>query len=351
MANKEEVVMQYLTKIWLRFFLLGCVVVLSGCSSSEMAPYSKTFDHILTDQYIWSYGSGGIYWVSNEKIVLEAQIKNDLGVLNHGLFEVDVRGGSYIKLVDVPKSGPYPYKYCFDGKTLHVMTAGGAFKKVNSPKEYQVKISELAKKNKRNRYSSLRCGFVDTLKEEKARYIPLRFEDGFIRNQAGESKTDSVRVFLSDGLGNNLKELDEPRLDSRGVIGVRRFVPHMNAYSGNTSFNRNCTYLTWLYREDWRLEQKELCIHDWSSGSKLIQNLKGALYVEHHTDLKKQPKTYVISQEKELPIEMEQVRGSAVSPDGCKVAYGVGAYKSGKSGVRQKLKVFNYCEYQQKGQK
>ncbi len=55
----------------------------------------RSFDHILTDQYVWSYGQGGIYWVSNEQVVLEARIKNEKGELDWGLFQVDVRDGSY----------------------------------------------------------------------------------------------------------------------------------------------------------------------------------------------------------------------------------------------------------------
>jgi hypothetical protein len=345
MANKGEVVMQYLTKIWFRIFLLGCVAVLSGCSSSDMTPYLKTFDKILTNQYIEAYSQGGIYWVSNEQVVLEAYIRNDQGVLDRGLYQVDVRDGAYLKVVDIPDKDPTTYKFCFDGSVLHVMTARGIFKKVNSPKEYQVKISELVKKNKRNNYSPLRCGFVDTPKGTRVSYIPLSFDDGFIKNQAGETKTDSVRIFLSDDSGSNLKELSGLMLDSRGFIGVRKYVPHMDAYFGNTSFNRNCTYLTWLYREDWKLEQKELCLKDWSAGSILVHNIKDALYLEHYTS--RSSNTYVLQGDIEVVIEEGTGRGATASPNGCMVAYGEDN-RHGVSKVRQKLKIFNYCDYQQK---
>tara|TARA_R110001599_G_scaffold330580_2_gene545058 strand:+ start:2267 stop:3301 length:1035 start_codon:yes stop_codon:yes gene_type:complete len=336
----------------LQLLLLGFLVALFGCSSqSDLSDYSKTFDNILTDQYIWSYGSGGIYWVSNEQVVLEAHVKNQQGALDKGLYQVDVRDGSYLKVVDVPEDTPITYTYCFDEKVLHVMTARGIFTLVNQPKSYQVEIRELGSKNRNNRYSPLRCDFVDIPQGKRVGYIPIRAEDGFIKNQGGDSKTDAVKVFLSDDLGNNLKELDGQRIDSRGVIGVRRFLPRMNAYFGSTSFNRGCTNLTWLHRDGWKLEQKELCLKDWEFGSKIVHSLKDALYVEHHTDRKKQPKTYVIYQDKELPLEMEQVRSSSVSPNGCKVAYGIGKYKDGRLGPRQKLKIFDHCEYQQKGLK
>lgn len=339
-------------ELFSRFILLACLGVLSACSNpNNPQSYLKTFDHILTDQYVWSYGRGGIYWVSNNHLVLEAQIKNDLGVLTHGLFEVDVRDGSSIKLVDVPKTGPYPYKYCFDGNVLHVMTSGGSFELVNEPKSYQIKIREQGKKNKENDYSSLRCGFVDLPIEAKARFIPLKSENGFMKNQAGATKDDPVKVLLTDEQGTSLKEIAKLPLGEGGVLGIRHFIPHMNAYFGNSYFDKNCTKLSWLHRDDWRLEQKELCLDEWTFGSRVILQLKDALYVEHHTDTKNEPKSYVIYPEHELPVETEQIRNSTVSPDGCKVAYGIGKYQSGRNGPRQKLKVFNYCEYQQKGQK
>lgn len=331
-------------ELFSRFILLAGLGVLVACSNpNNPQTHLKTFDHILTDQYVWGYGGGGIYWVSNTHIVLEAHIKNELGVLNHGLFEVDVRDGSSTKLVEVPKSGPYPYSYCFDGSVLHVMTSGGRFELVNEPKNYQIEIREKGELNGKNDYSPIRCRYVDLPIEAKARFIPLKSENGFMKNQAGATKDDPVKVFLTDEQGTNLREIAELPLGEGGVLGIRHFIPHMNAYFGYSYFDKDCTKLSWLYRDGWRLEQKELCLKDWTHGSRVVLQLKDALYVEHHTDTKNEPKSYVIYPKQELPIETEQIRNSIVSPDGCMVAYGIGKYRSGWKKPRQVLKVFDYC--------
>ncbi len=339
-------------RVLTRLVIIFNILVLNGCSkngtSSDLEDYLKTFDQVLTDQYIWGYGSGGIYWVSNDQVVLEAHIMDKKGVLDRGLYQVDVVDGSYKKVVDVPDEGPITYKYCFDGTKLHVMTSRGIFTQTNSPSGYQVEIREMGKLKDHNRYSPLRCRFTSLPQGKKVAYIPLREKDGFVKNQGGETKSEPVRVFLTDETGINIQELGGKRLDARGLIGIRKYVPHKNAYFGNTSFNNNCTYLSWLYRDGWMLEQKKLCLSDWSVGSRVISNLKDALYVEHHTDTANEPKSYVIYPDKTLPIETVQIRSSTVSPDGCKVAYGIGKYQSGSKGPRQKLKVFNYCEYQKK---
>lgn len=336
--------------IFIRMLLLACIGVLFGCSNpNNPQSYLKTFDHILTDQYIWGYGGGGIYWVSNVQVVLEAHIKNENGELNKGLYQVDVRNGSSIKLVDVPKSGPYPYKYCFDGSVLHVMTNGGAFELINEPKDYKVKIRKSSKLNDHNDYRPLRCRYVDLPPEAKARFIPLKSENGFMKNQAGATKDDPVKVLLTDEQGKSLKEIAELPPGSPGVIGIRRFVPHLNAYFGYTSFNKNCSDISWLYREGWKLLQEKLCLKGWPFGSILVHNIKNALYLEHYTT--RSSPSYILLNKQEIMVEDGIGRGAAVSPNGCLIAYGVGDSKRENSGVRQKLKLFNYCEYQQKGQK
>ena len=233
------------------------------------------------------------------------------------------------------------------------MSSRGEFTKVAETKGYRVDIRALQQLSEHNRYSPIRCGFTEIPVGKGHGFIPLSVADGMIKNQAGATKGDRVRVFRSDDSGNNLQELFGQRLDKRGILGVRRFVPHMNAYFGNSSFGHSafsddCTYLSWLYRDGWRVEQEELCIRDWAFGSRLIHSLKGALYVEHHTDRKRHAKSYIITQGQELPLEQEQIRGSSVSPDGCKIAYGLGRYRNGNRGPRQRLRVFNYCQYQGK---
>ena len=332
-----------------RMFVLGWLGALLGCSSqNDPSSYFKTFDHIVTDQYRETYGQGGIYWVSNDHVVLEAYLKTEQSDLDLGIYQVSVNDGSFIKVVDITDDQPTTYKFCFDGAVLHVMTKRGDFNLVTAPQGYKVLLRQMREKNRSNEYSPIRCQFVEIPKEKKTGYAVLKAEDGLMKNKAGETEHEPVKVFLSDDFGQNLVEISERPVGLGGVRGVRRYIPYANAYFGNSYIKNNCTDLSWIFRDGWRLEQKRICLGDKPFGSRVIHSVKGALYVEHITERKNVPKSYVIIDGKELTIETDMIRGSSVSPDGCKVAYGIGGY-SGKSGLRQQLKLFNYCEYLEKG--
>lgn len=333
-----------------QLLLLGYMCMLFGCSSQiESKPYLKTFDHILTDQYVWFYGQGGIYWVSNEHVVLEANVKNAQGILDSGLYQVNVRDGSYLKVVDVPEERPFYYTYCFDGSVLTVMTGKGLLNLENKPEHYSVVIRERRKKTKSNSYSSFRCEFVEN-PTANAGYAALRDGDGYLKYE--RSGQDRRHVFLADKEGKNLKKLIEQNIVRKGPLGmfsIKYFLEDEGAYFGYSPWNKNnCTELWWLYLANWKYTNQKLCLTDWAFGSRLLHRLSDAFYVEHHTDQKGKPKSYVIYKENELAIEMDNVRGSSVSPNGCLVAFGVGNNAKGKSGVRQKLKLFDYCEYKKK---
>ena len=229
------------------------------------------------------------------------------------------------------------------------MRSRGTFTQTNPANGYQVEITEKGELNGHNDYSPMRCRYVDLPKEVKARFIPLKSENGFMKNQAGATKDDPVKVFLADEHGANLKEISQLPPGSSGVIGIRSFVPHLNAYFGYTSFNKNCSDISWLYREGWKLKQEKLCLKDWPFGSILVHNIKDSLYLEHYTT--RGSPSYILLKNKEIMVEDGIGRGASVSPNGCLIAYGVGDSKRENSGVRQKLKLFNYCDYQQKGQK
>lgn len=336
--------------IFLKILMLACVGALVGCSNpNNPQTYLKTFDHILTDQYTKSYGGGGIYWVSNEQVVMEAHVKDEKGELDRGLYQVDVRDGSYTKIVEVPDKTPINYMYCFDGKTLHVMRSRGKFSQTNPANGYQVEIREMGELNDNNDYSPLRCRFVDLPSEAKARFIPLKGENGFMKNQAGATKDKPVKVLLTDEQGNSLKEIAQLPSGSSGVIGLRRFVPHLNAYFGQTAFNKYCTDISWLYREGWKLEQETLCLKDLETNRIFVHSIKNGFYLEQY-NVRSSP-SYILLKNKPIMVEDGIGRGASVSPNGCLIAYGVGDSKRENSGVRQKLKLFNYCDYQQKGQK
>ncbi|TNC79480.1 MAG: hypothetical protein C9356_18850 [Oleiphilus sp.] len=102
-----------------RIFVLGWLGALLGCSSqNDLSAYFRTFDHIVTDQYRETYGQGGIYWVSNDHVVLEAYLKTEQSDLDRGIYQVSVNDGSFIKVVDITDDKPTTYKFCFDGAVL-----------------------------------------------------------------------------------------------------------------------------------------------------------------------------------------------------------------------------------------
>jgi hypothetical protein len=336
-------------KILVKLVFFICLSALYSCSSERAvdSSYFKTFEHIMTNQYIERHGQGGIYWVSNQHVVLEAYIENKEGVLDRGLYQVDVNDGEYIKVVDIPDEAPTTYKFCFDGNVLHVMRKRGEFSETVRPVGYRVDIRKIGEMTRPSSYSALRCNFIEKPTENSG-YKALRHGDGFLkyqRDQIGER-----HVFIADDSGKNLKKLIQQKIVRKGspvgMFTVKYFIENKDAYFGYSPWSReNCTELWWLYRDGWRYENEQLCLTQWASGSKVVHDLNDALYIEHHSSKKDEPKLYVIYKGNELPIEMDKVRGSSVSPNGCLVAYG--ADKEDRP-VRQKLKLFNYCAFQQK---
>jgi hypothetical protein len=288
--------------------------------------------------------------VSNDEVVLEAYVDNSKGVLDRGLYQVDVRDGSYLKVVDIPDEAPTTYKFCFDGDVLHVMTKRGDYELVTKPKGYKVFMREMDEESRGNRYSPLRCQIVDPPFQSHG-FKALRKGDGYLKYHTDQN--DERQVYIADEAGNNLRKLVQQHSVRKGspvgLFTVKYFLENENAYFGYSPWNnKNCTELWWLHREDWRVEQDQLCLGKRSFGSRVVHRLNDALYLEHHTDHKGEAKTFVIFQDNELEIEKEKVRGSSVSPDGCKVSYGVDVKNAP---MRQKLKLFNYCEFQQQGNK
>jgi hypothetical protein len=326
--------------------LVALVVVLSACSNpNNPQSYLKTFDHILTDQYVWGYGGGGIYWVSNEHVLLEAKIRDEKGDLDLGIYEVDVRDGSYIKIIEVPDQTQINYTYCFDGKTLHVMRSLGTFTQTNRANGYQVEIRELGTKSNSNLYSPLRCDFVERPAGD-AGYIALRYGDGFIKYVREEEKR---HIFLVDDAGVPLKKLikqdAKQRISIDGMFEVSSFWQERNAYFGYSTWDsKNCSELWWLYRADWSIDNKKICLdEEIEGGSRLLHSLKDALFLEHYGG--RRGRSYVLNFKGDpLIVEQNHGRGASVSPNGCLVAYGEGD-RDKLSGVRQVLKLFNYCAF------
>ncbi len=78
---------------------------LSGCNKDDEVEekYFKTFSHVETEQFHTSYGRGGIYWLSDSEVLLNAQVDFD-GKKQRGIFRVGLNGES-TKLLDTYGSG------------------------------------------------------------------------------------------------------------------------------------------------------------------------------------------------------------------------------------------------------
>lgn len=124
--NIKRTVLTVLLPIILLFSLVGC-----WNKDAVDQKYFTTFDHIKTDQFVWMLGIGGIYWVSADAVVLEALVKNNKGVAEKGIYQVNM-DGSYKLLVSLKNEGPY--SYCFDGKDLYLRNNTGKFDIVNYPR-------------------------------------------------------------------------------------------------------------------------------------------------------------------------------------------------------------------------
>jgi hypothetical protein len=347
------------------FFLLLFILIITSqtsCTFKSAEDYITTFEKI-SFRPIKSYGSGGIYWISNDLIVLSAYIDTELRDQDHAIYQVDINDGTYLKIVDIPDGEPLTYTYCFDGETLFVRWSRGTLKVMDAPVNFKLVVQDQESKKESNHYSTLRCKFFER-PEEDSGFSALKKEDGFLkytRKAVGEDKYR--QVFLTDNNGNIIKHLIDQKLNQRkridldGRFSVRRIAEHDNLYFGNSLFEeqkrfnqknrrydiKHCTHLNWLYRDTWETKQKELCFNDWSSASKSIFLLKDGLFIQTHATRSGSPNAYVIHDEQGSIIDSNLVRDTSVSRDGCKVAYGFSErYILGKP---YKLKIFNFCDF------
>ena len=321
--------------IWAALLL---AILMQGCSSDKAneAAYFKTFDHIKTDQFVWSYGDGGIYWVSENEVVLDAQVKNKQGIFENGLYQVNVVDGSFIRLVERSIS----YSYCFDGDTLFIKSADKR-KLLRKPEFYSIEQVTKFKKLKNGQNSPLRCRGFEKPKNDGG-YLALRTSDGYIKNKYRKSKDDEVHVYLADNNGLEIKELVKHEKDSNGLVGRLLFIQDKDAYFGY-KMKARCASFWWLYRDGWETKTKKHCFGGWAQNtSKLIYPTRVGMFVQHYTS--KKYKSYLVTDTKEYSLETISSIGGALSPDGCRVAYGSGEL-SGKGGRRQILKIFNACQF------
>ena len=342
----------------LKITFIVLIGLLASCSFEGPQDYQKTFETITVSPKL-----ANIFWVSKDHIVMSAHIDTELKTQDYGIYQINVNDGTFVKLIEITDDQPVTYRYCFDGDTLFVSWSRGSFEVLEASVDYKIRIKEYVKKKRTNDYSPLRCGFYEKPPVEGYGFLALRADDGFIKNGRRHFGTDKYRqVFLADNDGNTIKHLMDHKLhprkphDLEKMFSVRRFAEHENAYFGQAPFDRqktydykkrrwdikDCTHLSWLYRENWEAKQKQLCFNDWPA-SKLILLVKDGLYIQTYSTKTGNPNAYVIQNEKGSVIDDGIVDGSTVSPDGCKVAYAF--TEKWELGKLSSLKIFDYCGY------
>lgn len=330
---------------FLHIFLFGCNE--TGNKDIENAgKYIQKIEGIRTYQFIRNYGMGGIYWTSNDSVVLDGVVKNKKGIFEQGVYRVSLSE----EIERLAKIDSYiGFEYCFSGNVLHIKndTKNIHVFNTNNPFEIKVGYSRL-KKHKNESYSALRCKFVQWPTNDG--YRALLENDGFLKvdlsgpkysgrdkGQNGQLDPEN-RVVLADAEGREKKKLD---LKIREVSQAQ-FLPDRNAYFGYRMQN-NCASLWWLYREGWRVETQKVCFGAWAAeSSALITSTKVGLFIEHRSSTK--PGAYLYYRGRESKVVDELITSGIVSPDGCKVAYAAGPLKDYKD-FPQVLKIFDACSY------
>ena len=311
--------------------------------------FFTSFEHIKTDQFVWNAGSGhgGIYWVGENELVLDAVIKGD-----RGLYEVNVVDGSAIKLIDGPGHG---YRYCFTEGSLYVSVQPPhkLLPVLHQPRRYQL-ISKIVPRGLPDGWvnAGVRCGLFEVPKGEgiTGSYQALNEKDGLVNVVYSELRKQSS-MYLSDNNGKRLKIISTDAKELKSFQGRAKYYSYEDAYFGYFSDAPDCRgATTWrLYRKDWRLETGKVCYGEWDKGTSiLLSPTKVGLFAEQHSISRSRfAKSFLITEEQEIPVDMVSSIGSVTGPDGCRVAYGSGEIGYGEKRFSQHLKIFQACDYMQ----
>lgn len=333
-ASKKEAY-----KLFQCFFFTLC---LSGCFSNDSSDGVYTeFKNIKTDQFIWEYGRGGIYWVSDNEMVLDAITKNTDGVPERGVYQVNVLDGSFIKIAKIDFKELY--KYCVDSNNLYLKSRTGNFKISNYSKNFEIVKVKQKKKEKGYKYSEIRCSSFKKI-SGYANYALSR-GDGYLLAKNNADR-DTYRDVIHEDSGVELvtPSGDRTPIDLKsGVVFRPQYLIDRDMYFGYQQRSR-CGHFWWLKRGSWKGKTEKKCFGAWAQSSSLIFiPTRVGLFIEHHTT--KGTKTYLSTEKHLYPLEKTPARGSSLAPDGCRVAYGSGNIGYGQSRFSQHLKIFNACKF------
>lgn len=316
--------------------LMFLLLSLGGCSSSTDENYYQVFDKIKTDQFIRSYGFGGIYWVSNDAVILDGVVDNASGEPEHGVYLVTM-DGVYTRLVEVLD---YPgWTYCYSEGVVYLKNDTASFNVLVEPAGIEIKKKIRMFKPKNSSYSPIRCQFAK-IPGNTGGYIALSNQDGFIRNTYWSEGEKLQNAYIVDENDNIVAAVD---VKAGSFFGSPRYLEDRDAYFGYRK-RQNCVSLWWLYRDSWNTTTEKRCFGGWASaGSISLLSTKVGLFISDHS--MKGYKTYLFAGDKEFKLERVSARREALSPDGCRVAYASGEIGYGKNRFSQILKIFDACKF------
>ncbi len=323
-----------------KFLFVTILAFMSGCKHDDEVggEYFITLDNIETEQFHSTYGRGGIYWVTDSYLILNAQVENENDVKERGVYLVGI-DGSAIRIVDSDVLGRY--HFCFDGDVLYIRADNAEVDIINGSKDYSVEISGFVKNGESEVYSEVDCKYYKK-PEGLFRVKPLSKKDGFIVNVSDE-KEGGVKSFVVKGENRNSLNLGGEPLRSPA-----RYLKFSNEYFfyDFLFWKRGCGRFSWISNVSWGVREERYCFNEWlESTSKLASATRYGVFVEQHTD--KYHTGILINNLGVYKIEKKSINKSVVSPNGCFVAYGFGNYRSkrGRDDYRQVLKIFNVCKF------
>lgn len=320
-----------------------------GCSSSN--DYITEYDSIKTTQFNALSGKSGIYWSSNNSLVFSGVRPDGSEFGDYGVFELDLDTGENKKIIGY-KEGRLRTYYCLSGRELYLEVVRGEAFVENPSANFNVVIYKRTKSEGRSHYSVPQCKKVFyPPNAKKGAYWPLLAGDGFIYRNIPNSRNEILEMpaELVDKKGVLLKELD---IANRHAVSPSYSAFNDAYYARSRSKtinkeNKTC-FLFWvLERKNWDVLSKELCFGDWYTGSSIkLFPTKAGHFVEYHGSTEY---TGFLKTDKTLyEIGRGQIRASAVSPDGCRVAYATGALKGSKNLLHrssQIINVFDLCGF------
>lgn len=318
-----------LTALVMCFNLLGC-----GLEEKE-EEYSKIYEKIKTNQYIWSYGGGGIYWIDNDSLVLAATVNNSAQEKERGIYRV-YTSGKYERMVNIGLEHQFNYCLMDDDLIIKINKKSMIYQENKKIKiQFKNRVYDLPDGYK---YSPLLCDFKKSGIEHYRHYLK---DDAYI--QKSFDNHNNKKPFLV------IKDHKKIELNIRNsILSTPYYIENKKSYFG-FNIKGNCSEQWWINAEDWTSREERICFERIKNkgASIRIYPSKESLVIENHGGSEKLYSLNLISNGAEYGIEKENVRGTSVSPDGCKVAYGIDNKKNFKreAYTRQTLKIINICNY------